>query len=151
MIVKYGEGRTEYGPGVSIELTGGEVATAIDAWLDAYPVSAQGKEMKVTMTYRDESEALRARVVDLEARLATKKSVDGRWEVTLSTTDAGRIQFVAACAELDLRVQFDISAAEAIQHALSILKLYGQLHPAIATEMDSRVASFRKHVIETIS
>ena len=30
MIVKYGEGRTEYGPGVSVELTGDEVATAID-------------------------------------------------------------------------------------------------------------------------
>jgi hypothetical protein len=42
MIVKYGEGRTEYGPGVSIELTGAEVATAIDAWLVAHSVDISG-------------------------------------------------------------------------------------------------------------
>ena len=42
MIVKYGEGRTEYGPGVSIELTGDEVATAIDAWLVAHGVHVSG-------------------------------------------------------------------------------------------------------------
>jgi hypothetical protein len=29
VIVKYGEGSTEYGPGVSIELSGDEVAIAI--------------------------------------------------------------------------------------------------------------------------
>ena len=42
MIVKYGQGRTEYGPGVSIELTGDEVATAIDAWLVAHYVHVSG-------------------------------------------------------------------------------------------------------------
>ena len=42
MIVKHGEGRTEYGPGVSIELTGAEVATAIDAWLVAYRIYVSG-------------------------------------------------------------------------------------------------------------
>jgi len=42
MIVKHGEGRTEYGPGVSIELIGDEVATAIDAWLVAHGVHVSG-------------------------------------------------------------------------------------------------------------
>lgn len=42
MIVKHGEGRTEYGPGVSIELTGEEVARAIDAWLVAQDVCISG-------------------------------------------------------------------------------------------------------------
>ena len=42
MIVKHGEGRTEYGPGVSIELTGDEIATAIDAWLVAHNVHVSG-------------------------------------------------------------------------------------------------------------
>jgi hypothetical protein len=42
MIVKYGNGSTEYGPGVSIELTGDEVATAIDAWLVAHDVHVSG-------------------------------------------------------------------------------------------------------------
>lgn len=42
MIVKYGEGRTKYGPGVSIELTGNEVATAIEAWLVAHDVHVSG-------------------------------------------------------------------------------------------------------------
>ena len=42
MNVKHGEGRTEYGPGVSIELTGDEVATAIDAYLVAHGVHVSG-------------------------------------------------------------------------------------------------------------
>jgi len=42
MIVKHGEGRTEHGPGVSVELTGDEVATAIDAWLVALGVHVSG-------------------------------------------------------------------------------------------------------------
>ena len=42
MIVKHGEGRTEYGPGVDIVLTGDEVATAIDAWLVAHGVYVDG-------------------------------------------------------------------------------------------------------------
>jgi hypothetical protein len=42
MIVKRGNGTTKYGPGVSIELTGDEVATAIDAYLVAHGVHVSG-------------------------------------------------------------------------------------------------------------
>ncbi len=42
MQVKYGSGTTEYGPGVGIELSGDEVATAIDAWLVAHGVNVSG-------------------------------------------------------------------------------------------------------------
>jgi hypothetical protein len=42
MIVKHGNGRTHFGPGVSIELTGDEVATAIAAWLVAHGVHVSG-------------------------------------------------------------------------------------------------------------
>jgi len=42
MIVKHGRGRTKYGPGVDIVLTGDEVATAIDAWLVAHNVHVSG-------------------------------------------------------------------------------------------------------------
>jgi hypothetical protein len=42
VIVKHGPGRTEYGPGVSIELTGDEIATAIDAWLVARGIHVSG-------------------------------------------------------------------------------------------------------------
>lgn len=42
MKVEFGNGTTEYGPGVSIELTGDEVATAIDAFLTAHSVHIQG-------------------------------------------------------------------------------------------------------------
>ena len=42
MQVNYGPGATKYGPGVSIELTGDEVATAIDAWLVAHGVCVSG-------------------------------------------------------------------------------------------------------------
>lgn len=42
MNVRYGGGKTEYGPGVSIDLTGDEVATAIDAYLVAHGVLISG-------------------------------------------------------------------------------------------------------------
>jgi hypothetical protein len=42
MKVKRGGGRTEHGPGVSIELTGDEIAIAIDAWLVAHGVHVSG-------------------------------------------------------------------------------------------------------------
>lgn len=42
MKIKYGKGKTEYGPGVAIELTGDEVANAIDAWLTAHSVHIRG-------------------------------------------------------------------------------------------------------------
>ena len=42
MKIEYGGGKTEFGPGVSINLTGDEVATAIDAWLVANQVHLEG-------------------------------------------------------------------------------------------------------------
>lgn len=42
MEVKYGNGTTEFGPGVSITMSGDEVATAIDAWLVAHGVHVRG-------------------------------------------------------------------------------------------------------------
>jgi hypothetical protein len=42
MKVSYGDGTTEHGPGVSIELTGAEVAIAIEAWLVAHDVHIRG-------------------------------------------------------------------------------------------------------------
>lgn len=42
MIVKHGEGRTKYGPGVSIRLSGDEVATAIAAYLVAHGIHVSG-------------------------------------------------------------------------------------------------------------
>lgn len=42
MNIKYGNGPTEFGPGVSIELTGAEVASAILAWLVAHNVHVDG-------------------------------------------------------------------------------------------------------------
>ena len=42
MNMQFGNGKTEYGPGVSINLDGNEVATAIDAWLVANGVTVSG-------------------------------------------------------------------------------------------------------------
>ena len=42
MNIRYGDGKTEYGPGVSIDLTGEEVATAIAAFLVAHGVYVSG-------------------------------------------------------------------------------------------------------------
>ena len=42
MKVRYGKGTTEYGPGVIIELTGCDVATAIDAYLVARGIHISG-------------------------------------------------------------------------------------------------------------
>lgn len=42
MQVRYGDGKTELGPGVTVELTGDEVATAIDAYLVAHGVHVRG-------------------------------------------------------------------------------------------------------------
>jgi len=42
MNIRYSDGKTEYGPGVSIELTGDEVALAISAWLVAQDVHVDG-------------------------------------------------------------------------------------------------------------
>lgn len=42
MRVEYGDGPTQYGPGVSVHLTGDEVATAIDAYLVAHGLYVSG-------------------------------------------------------------------------------------------------------------
>jgi hypothetical protein len=42
MNITYGRGKTEYGPGVQIDLTGDEVATAIMAYLVAHGVHVDG-------------------------------------------------------------------------------------------------------------
>lgn len=42
MQTKYGNGKTEYGPGVQINLTGDEVAVAIRAYLVAHDVYVSG-------------------------------------------------------------------------------------------------------------
>lgn len=42
MNIFHGSGTTEYGTGVTIGLTGDEVATAIDAWLVAHGVVVSG-------------------------------------------------------------------------------------------------------------
>lgn len=42
MKVRRGEGRTQYGPGVSIDLTGNDVAIAISAYLVAHGVHVDG-------------------------------------------------------------------------------------------------------------
>jgi hypothetical protein len=42
MEIEYGNGQTKYGTGVSIDLSGDEVATAIDAWLVSQCVCVHG-------------------------------------------------------------------------------------------------------------
>lgn len=42
MHIRYGDGETEYGPGVLVELAGDEIATAIDAWLTAHNITING-------------------------------------------------------------------------------------------------------------
>lgn len=42
MDIRLGDGPTEYGPGVAIEMTGDEIATAIIAWLVAHNVHIIG-------------------------------------------------------------------------------------------------------------
>lgn len=42
MNIQFGKGKTEYGPGVEINLSGEEVATAIDAYLVAHGIYVDG-------------------------------------------------------------------------------------------------------------
>jgi len=42
MKVKKGKGKTKYGPGVEIKLSGDEIATAIDAYLVAHNIRVNG-------------------------------------------------------------------------------------------------------------
>ena len=51
MKVDYGNGTTKYGPGVSIRMTGDEVAIAIEAYLVAHDVIVRGPR---TITVNDD-------------------------------------------------------------------------------------------------
>lgn len=42
MRIDYGRGPTRYGPGVDIQLTGDEIATAVDAYLVAHGIHVSG-------------------------------------------------------------------------------------------------------------
>jgi hypothetical protein len=42
MRVKHGRGTSEFGPGVAVEMTGDEVAVAIDAYLVAHGIHVDG-------------------------------------------------------------------------------------------------------------
>lgn len=42
MVIQFGKGKTEYGPGVEINLTGNEVALAIYTFLTAHDVHISG-------------------------------------------------------------------------------------------------------------
>ena len=42
MKIRYGDGLTKYGPGITINLSGSEVATAIDAFLVAHGIAVRG-------------------------------------------------------------------------------------------------------------
>lgn len=42
MKITHGNSKTEFGPGVDIDLTGDEVATAISSWLVAHGVHVEG-------------------------------------------------------------------------------------------------------------
>lgn len=42
MKIEFGNGKTQYGPGVQIDLTGDEVATAIHTYLEAHNVHING-------------------------------------------------------------------------------------------------------------
>lgn len=115
MHVKQGNGTTSFGPGVIVELTGDEVATAIDAWLVAHgvhvrgprTVTVNGEQCEAGLVYVDPSgfvvaggkrldEALRAveRLPALVVVFARHESsgvdlvTDGvRWGVRLDGTD----------------------------------------------------------------
>ncbi len=42
MEIEHGNGKTEFGPGVNINLSGDEIATAIDAYLVAHNIYVNG-------------------------------------------------------------------------------------------------------------
>lgn len=42
MKIRYGDGLTKYGPGIQIDLSGSEVATAIDTFLVAHGITVRG-------------------------------------------------------------------------------------------------------------
>ena len=76
MNIEYGKGRTEHGPGVSIHLTGDEVALAIDAWLVANRVRVFGPR---TVTVNGELCDMGQMYVDPSGYVIDrKKKIEGR-------------------------------------------------------------------------
>ena len=76
MIVQLGNGRTQYGPGVRIDLSGSEVGAAIDAWLVAHGVHVCGPR---TITVNGELCKLGNMYVDPSGYvIAAGKKFDGR-------------------------------------------------------------------------
>ena len=81
MQVTFGDGPTEYGPGVSIDLSGDEVATAIDAWLVAHGVHVTGPR---TVTVNGElCDAGRVYVDPSGAAIYQGKRYTGRGKIEL--------------------------------------------------------------------
>lgn len=69
MDIKYGNGSSQYGPGVSVEMTGDELAMAVDAWLESQglliagprTVRVNGARCESAHVYVDPSGAVLAR------------------------------------------------------------------------------------------
>ncbi len=74
--VKLGSGKTEFGPGVEVTLTGAEVATAIDAFLVARGIHVSGPR---TITVNGELCAAGSIYVDPSGFVISRwKKYDGR-------------------------------------------------------------------------
>lgn len=85
MKIDYGNGPTKYGPGVSIDLTGNEVARAIFAWLVARGVHVDGPR---TVTVNGELCETGHVYVDPEGFVITPKGrkLSGRGAVSASAS-----------------------------------------------------------------
>ncbi len=76
MKVKHGQGVTQYGPGVSIDMTGSDLARAIDAYLVARGVHVSGPR---TITVNgDLCESARVYVDPSGFAIHKGKKIDGR-------------------------------------------------------------------------
>ena len=85
MNVIHGEGKTRFGPGVSIDLSGDEVATAIDAFLVAHEVHVDGPR---TVTVNGELCQIGHVYVDPEGFVIYKgRKFSGRGEFSLDIGD----------------------------------------------------------------
>lgn len=76
MKINHGNGTTEHGPGVLIELTGDEVATAIDAYLVAHGVHVSGSR---TVRVNGELCAAGAVYVDPSGFVVDNDGTGKRW------------------------------------------------------------------------
>ena len=72
MKIKLGKGKTKFGPGVEVKLTGSEVATAIDAYLVAQGVVTRGPR---TITVNGELCEKGRVYVDPSGFVITKKGI----------------------------------------------------------------------------